>query len=52
MSKFEPNKRHLREVLIFYFIWKKTIVETHRMLVEVYDSSPSEKHAENSFDAL
>ena len=44
MSTFEPNKRHLREVLIFCFKWKKTAVEVHRMLVEVYDdNAPSDK---------
>jgi len=43
MSKFEPNKRHLSEVLIFCFKWKKTAAEIHRMLVEVYgDSAPSD----------
>ena len=41
---FEPNKRHLREVLIFCFKWKKIAAEAHRMLVEVYgDSAPSDK---------
>ena len=44
MSKFEPNKSHLRKVLIFCFIWKKTAAEAHRILVEVYDDSvPSGK---------
>ena len=44
MSTFKPNKRHWREVLIFYFKWKKTAAEAHRMLVEVYgDSAPSDK---------
>ena len=39
-----PNKRHLREILIFCFKWKKTAAEAHRMLVEVYgDSAPSNK---------
>jgi len=44
MSTFEPNKRHLREVLTFYFKWKIVTAEAHRMLVEVYgDSAPSDK---------
>ena len=44
MLTFEPNKRHLREVLIFCFKWKKTAAEVHRMLVEVYsNSAPSDK---------
>ncbi|EFN86763.1 hypothetical protein EAI_11943, partial [Harpegnathos saltator] len=33
------NKRHLREVLIFCFNWKKTAAEAHRMLVEVYGNN-------------
>jgi len=32
MSIFEPNSRHLREVLIFCFYLKKTAAEAHRML--------------------
>ncbi|KYN01841.1 Cytochrome c1-2, heme protein, mitochondrial, partial [Cyphomyrmex costatus] len=46
-------KRHLREVLIFCFKWKKTAAEAHRMLVEfmVIVLLPI-KHAENSFDAF
>jgi len=44
MLTFAPNKCHLREVLIFYFKWKKTAAEAHRMLVEVYgDNAPSDK---------
>ena len=44
MSTFETNKRHLCEVLIFCFKWKKTVAEAHRMLVEIYgDSVPSDK---------
>ena len=36
MSVFEPNPRHLREVLIFCFHLKKTAAETHRMLSNTY----------------
>ena len=44
MSTFGPNKRHLREVLIFCFKWKKTAAEAHQMLVEIYsDNAPSDK---------
>ena len=44
MSTFEPNKCHLREVLIFCFKWKKTAAEAHRMLVKIYgDNAPSDK---------
>ena len=34
MSSFEPNKRHLRELLIHFFNLKKPAAETHRLLVE------------------
>jgi len=36
MSVFEPNSRHLREVLIFCFHLKKTAAEAHRMLSSIY----------------
>ena len=36
MSSFETNKRHLRELLIYFFNLKKSAVETHRLLVEAY----------------
>lgn len=36
MSVFEPNNRHLREVLLFCFNWKKSAAEAHRMFVETY----------------
>jgi len=36
MSSFEPNKRHLRELLIHFFNLKKSAAEVHRLLVEVY----------------
>lgn len=36
MSTFEPTKQHLREVLLHYFILKKSAAEGHRMLVEAY----------------
>ena len=36
MSVFEPNSRHLREVLIFYFHLKKTAAEAHRMISSAY----------------
>ena len=36
MSNFVPNSHHLREVLFYYFIWKKTAAESHRILVKVY----------------
>lgn len=36
MSSFEPNKRHLRELLIYFFNLKKSATEAHRLLVEAY----------------
>ncbi|EGI66300.1 Mariner Mos1 transposase [Acromyrmex echinatior] len=35
MLNFEPNKRHLREFLI-YFNLKKSAAEAHRLFVEAY----------------
>ncbi|GFV58091.1 mariner Mos1 transposase [Trichonephila clavipes] len=37
MSAYEPNSRHLREVLFFCFNMKKSAVEAHRMLSNIYD---------------
>ena len=36
MSVYEPNSRHLREVLIFCFNMKKSAAEAHRMLSNSY----------------
>ena len=36
MSVYEPNSRHLRKVLIFCFNMKKSAVEAHRMLSNIY----------------
>ena len=36
MSSFEPNKRHLGELLIYFFNLKKSADEEHRLLVETY----------------
>ena len=36
MSVYEPNSRHLREVLLFCFNMKKTAAESHRMLSSSY----------------
>ena len=36
MSVYEPNSRHLGEVLIFCFNMKKSAVEAHRMLSNTY----------------
>ena len=43
MSDFIPEKKHLREVLLFLFNIKKTSAESCRMLVESYGhNAPSE----------
>ena len=48
MSNFVLTK-HLREVLIF-FNWKKSAVEAHRMLAEVYDDTvPTDKSCREWF---
>ena len=41
MSSFEPNKRHLRELLIYFFNLKKSAAESwaYRLLVEAYDDA-------------
>ncbi|KYM79020.1 hypothetical protein ALC53_10574 [Atta colombica] len=39
MSVYEPNSRHLREVLIFCFNMKKSTAEAHRMLSNTYDEA-------------
>ena len=36
MSSFDPSKRHLRELLIYFFNLKKSAAEAHRLLVETY----------------
>lgn len=36
MSTFKPNKRHLREVLLFAFNSRKSAAEARRMIVETY----------------
>jgi len=36
MSVYEPNSRHLREILIFCFNMKKSAAETHRMFSNTY----------------
>jgi len=42
MLNFIPNKHHLREVLLHYFIAKKSAAETYRLLVDVYgEHAPS-----------
>lgn len=50
MENFVPKKQHLREVLLHYFISKKSAYETHKLLVEVYgEYAPSKATCENWF---
>ena len=43
------TKQHLREVLIFCFNWKKSAAEADRMLIEVYDTAPTDKSCKEWF---
>ena len=36
MSSFEPNKWHLRELLIYFLNLNKSAVKAHRLVVETY----------------
>jgi len=48
MLRFEPNKRHLRELLIYFFNLKKSAA--HRLLVEAYgDAALSERSCHEWF---
>ena len=50
MSSFEPNKRHLRELLIYFFNLKKSAVKAHRLLVEIYgEAAESERSCREWF---
>jgi len=39
ISVFEPKKRHLPEVLLYFFNVKKFAVESHRLLIEAYSEA-------------
>jgi len=39
MSSFELNKRHMRELSIYFFNLKKSVAEAHRLLVETYNDA-------------
>ena len=43
MSSFEPNKRHLRKLLIYFFNLKKSAAEAQRLLVETFGEAASSK---------
>ena len=50
MSNFVLTKKHLREVLVFCFNWKKSAAEAYRMFVEVYgDNAPTGKSCREWF---
>ena len=45
MSGFELNKRHLWELLIYFFNFKKPAAEAHRLLVETYGEAASSERS-------
>ena len=50
MLSFEPNKRHLQELLIYFFNLKKSAAEAHRLLVKAYgDAALSERSCREWF---
>jgi histone-lysine N-methyltransferase SETMAR len=50
MDSFVPNKRHLREVLLFCFNQKKKAAESYRLLQETYgEHAPTQKTCERWF---
>ena len=49
MSSFEPNKHHLRELLIYFFNLKKSVAEAHRLLVEAHDAALSKRSCREWF---
>lgn len=50
MSNFVPTKDHLREIILHYFILKKSAADCHRLLVEAYDThAPSVTTVERWF---
>ena len=52
MSSFKPNKRHLRELLIYFFDLKKSAAEAHRLLVEAYDDAALSERSCEWFKSL
>ena len=50
MSSCEPNKRHLRELLIYFFNLKKSAAKAHRLLAETYgEAALSERSCRECF---
>ena len=53
MPSFEPNKRHLWELLIYFFNLKKSAAEAHRLLIEAYgEAALSEKSCREWFSKI
>ena len=53
MSSFEPNKRHLLELLIYFFNFKKSTAEAYRLLVETYgEAALSERSCREWFQKI
>ena len=50
MSSYELNKRHLRELLIYFFNLKKSAAEAHRLLVKTHgEAALSERSCREGF---
>lgn len=50
MSKYQPNKKHLREALLLLYKMKKTPAESHNILCETYGKlAPSPKICQEVF---
>ena len=45
MSCFETNKRHLRELLIYFFNLEKSAAEAHLLLAETYGEAASSERS-------
>lgn len=43
IPKYEPNRRHIREILLFCYNLKKTPAAAHRMLEEAYGQGCADK---------
>ena len=51
MSVYEPNSRHLQEVLIFCFNMKKSAAEAHRILSNTYGEAAISERIVSGFNA-
>ena len=45
MSSFEPHKRHLWTLLIYFFNLKKYATEAHQLYVETYSEAASNERS-------